>query len=357
MDEIILKLKDSIKKIENKSIRVYFIVQDTKGNARGSIRYIYQICKALKDAGYNAIILHEKSDYSGVSSWLGEEFAGIEHKAIEGQKLEISPEDLIVIPELLAYVLPQIKSIPAGRIILAQCYDQILDTMNPGENWFTLNATKCITTSEKQKEIISQYMKGISFDILSPVISKSFTKQTLPPNPIIGVHCRDSRDSLKIIKGFYLRNPQYRWVTFRDLRGLSEEEFATAVRDCFLCVWVDTTSGFGTFPLECMKTGVPVIGVKPNLIPEWMSEGNGLWIQNPNDMVKHITEFLQAWVEDNVSEELYVNMEKTAAQYSDLDKFKTDVLTLFDNYNQARAVGFKEQLDKLEKQKLENAKQ
>jgi len=71
--ETLLKVEKSIQNLNDKKSRIYFLVQDTKGNARASIRYIYQMAKVLKDNGYNAIILHEKNDYEGVSSWLGED--------------------------------------------------------------------------------------------------------------------------------------------------------------------------------------------------------------------------------------------------------------------------------------------
>ncbi len=72
--------------------------------------------------------------------------------------------------------------------------------------------------------------------------------------------------------------PQFRWITFRDMRGLSEFEFANTLKDCCLSIWMDDESGFGTFPLESMKCGVPVLGKIPNLIPEWLNEDNGIWI-------------------------------------------------------------------------------
>jgi hypothetical protein len=71
--EQIQKLEKSINNMKEKLSRIYFIVQDTKGNAKASVRYIYQMAMTLKNNGYNSIILHEKPDYYGVSEWLGEE--------------------------------------------------------------------------------------------------------------------------------------------------------------------------------------------------------------------------------------------------------------------------------------------
>ena len=87
------KVKQSINILRDKQARIYFLVQDTKGNAKASVRLIYQMAKTLKDNGFNPIILHEKADYAGVVAWLNEEYMSIPHRAIEGQNLEISPEE------------------------------------------------------------------------------------------------------------------------------------------------------------------------------------------------------------------------------------------------------------------------
>jgi hypothetical protein len=71
MEERISKIENSIKNLENKNSKIYFFVQDTKGNAKASLRYIYQMAWVLKENGYNPIMLHEKPDYFGVTGWLG----------------------------------------------------------------------------------------------------------------------------------------------------------------------------------------------------------------------------------------------------------------------------------------------
>ena len=64
------KVKQSIQNLKDKKSRIYFLVQDTKGNAKASVRLIYQMAKSLLDAGFNPIILHEKKEYAGVVAWL-----------------------------------------------------------------------------------------------------------------------------------------------------------------------------------------------------------------------------------------------------------------------------------------------
>ena len=39
------KVKQSIQTLRDKQARIYLLVQDTKGNARASVRFIYQMGK------------------------------------------------------------------------------------------------------------------------------------------------------------------------------------------------------------------------------------------------------------------------------------------------------------------------
>jgi glycosyltransferase involved in cell wall biosynthesis len=191
-------------------------------------------------------------------------------------------------------------------------------------------------------------MRNVSVDIIEPLISDNFKKQDLPPKTIINIHTREHRDTTNVIKAFYSRFPQYRWFTFRDLRGLSEEEFAERMKDSFVSVWVDNISAYGTFPLESIKMGIPVIGVVPNMVPEWMNENNGIWINNQNILVDVIADYVQNWLEDNVSPELYTEMEKTAESLVKEEEFKNNVDNIFNEMVSKRISSFSEQLNKLE---------
>jgi hypothetical protein len=346
--EQIQKVEQSIKNLKDKNSKIYLLVQDTKGNAKASVAYIYNMGLALMEDGFNVIMLHEKNDYYGVDSWLGEEYMKIPHTFIEGQNLGVTPEDFIVIPEIYGFVMEQITKLPCGKIVLTQAYDHILETLQPGQSWSQLGFYKCITTSNMVKEYLENTMRGISYDVLEPFISESFTKQKLPNKPIVAVHTRDQRDTLNLIKSFYLKFPQYRWVTFKDMRGLSIEQFADELKNCFISVWVDETSSYGTFPLESMKTNIPVIGLAPNIVPEWMNEDNGLWINNKTQMVDYLADYIQNWLEDNTNPKIITEMEKTVESLPTKDNFYKKVKELFNEYVEKRAITFEEQLNKLQ---------
>lgn len=341
------KIQLSIKNLEEKKAKIYFLVQDTKNNAKASVRYIYQMAKTLQDNGFNPIILHEKKDYAGVM-WMGEEYMSIPHKSIEGENLAVTPEDFLVIPEIFGYVMEQVKQLPCAKIVITQQYAHMLETLNPGQTWSQFGFLKCITTNHKQKEYIETVMRQASFDVIKPYITDSFYPKEVPPMPIIGIHTKDQSDAINIIKTFYLKFPQYRWFTFRDLRGLSEIEFANSLRECFVSVWIDDKGGFGTFPLESMKSNVPCIGKIPNLVPDWLSEDNGIWITDETLFPDVIADFVQNWLEDNIKPELYEEMKKTAELFSNKEQFEKSVTSLFEGYMTTRANSFKEQISKTE---------
>jgi hypothetical protein len=346
-DNRILKLEKSIENLKDKKCRIYLFVQDTKGNPKAGVRYMYQMGMSLKNQGFNPIMLHEKPEYIGVKEWLGEEYMELPHKPIEGQNLEISPEDFIVIPEIFGFIMEQIKDLPCAKIVLCQAYDHMMETLQPGFGWANYGFYKCITTSEFQKDYISGVMKNVSIDILKPYISERFVKSEYPQKPIVAVHSRDQRKTLNFIKTFYLKFPQYRWITFRDMRGLSEEDFSSFLKDCFLSVWIDDTSGFGTFPLESMTCGVPVIGTIPSLFPHWMNEDNGLWISEETKLTDYTADFIQNWLEDNIKPELYDKINETVATLSNKTEFEATLVSLFNNYLETREKSFTEQLNKL----------
>jgi hypothetical protein len=342
------KVLKSIEVLKDKQARIYFLTQDTKGNAKASVRFIYQVAKTLKDAGFNPIILHEKNDYAGVAKWLGEEYMNIPHRVIEGQNLEISPEDFLIVPEIFGFMMEQVKQLPCAKVVLAQSYSYIVETLQPGQNWAQYGFFKCLTTTNSQKEYIERVMRQSTFDVIKPYVSENFYPKSQPPMPIVAVHTKEQSDAINIIKTFYLKFPQYRWFTFRDLRGLTELEFSNSLRDCFVSVWIDDESGFGTFPLESMKSNVPVIGKVPNLPAEWMTEDNGIWITDKTLFADVIADFIQNWLEDNIKPEMYEEMKKTADKYSDKQEFETSVTTLFKKFLINRADSFEEQIIKTE---------
>jgi hypothetical protein len=63
--------------------------------------------------------------------------------------------------------------------------------------------------------------------------------------------------------------------------------------------------------------------------------------------VDYIADFLQNWLEDNISETLITSMEETSLKLQTEESFTLKVSELFEKYLTTRQTSFEEQLDKL----------
>jgi hypothetical protein len=321
---MIEKLKESLSKLENKDFQILFLTPDVKGTPRASIAEIYNHVKELINLGYKASILHEKNDYTKVGAWLGEEYDNLPHSSIEevGGQLKVGPHDFMIIPELFGNVLQQIEKIPCKKIILAQSYDYILDMLPPGASWSTYGVNSFITTTETIKQEINKLFPLTTGYIVNPSIPSYFKNEDKLKKPIVAIMCRDDRTTSKIVKSFYLKYPLYSFVTFRDIKNMSRQELAGVLNDYFLSVWVDETSSFGTFPIESMKCGTPVIGKVPMIQPEWISEKNGVWLFDELQIPEAIAIFCKNFFEDLEDTELLNEMKTIDSKYSEKEQSK-----------------------------------
>ena len=310
-------IQESVSNLEKKNFKIYFFVMDAKGNAIASLATIYEHAKLLRELGYDAQILHEKSDYVPVNNSLGESYAEIPHVSIDKQELKVNTQDFIVIPEIFSNVMEQTANLPSKRIVFSQSYDYIFEMLMPGKNWADYGIKDVITTTEKQKEHLENlFSKKLNIEVIPVSIPDYFTPSEKPKKPIIAISTRDQRDLVKIYKTFYLKYPHLKWVSFRDMRGLPREIFAKSLAESCLAIWIDENSSFGTFPIEAMKCDVPVLGKVPNMVPEWMTDKNGLWTHDNLMIADLVANYFQAWLEDSEPQELYDEMSKVKDSYT-----------------------------------------
>ena len=130
---------------------------------------------------------------------------------------------------------------------------------------------------------------------------------------------------------------------------LSEKEFSDTLKECFLSVWVDDDSAFGTFPLESMACGIPVIGNIPNMQPDWMTDENGIWVTDKTLLPDYVADFIQNWLEDNIKPEIIESGIKTGESFKNKEQFESSVLKHFSGYLTQRADAFEMQLNQIQK--------
>lgn len=339
-------LESALDRLEKNESVIYFLVYDTKNNARAAIKYIYDMALVLKEHGYNSKILVEEKGYSGVKEWLGDTYDILPLVTIKEDKVEIKIDDIVIVPEQYSNILPQLSNVKCTKLMLVQQKEYMFETLAIGSRWSNFGFDKCITTTESAKKYIMEYFPESLVYIIPPFIGDNFSPNQSPIKPFIAISCRDRVQHRKIISEFYLKFPQLRWITFRDMVQMSYEEFSNALRECMVSVWIDDDSTFGTFPLESMKCGVPVVGKIPSTDPDWLSE-NGFWTYDENKVVELLGTYVLAWIEGvELQDEVKEKMAQTVLPYT--KQIHNEItLSIFNTLMSQRIETIKNNLEKL----------
>jgi hypothetical protein len=351
--KVIEKINEAIDNLKSKEFMIYFFVIDTKGTPNGSTQYIYEMAKELIDLGYSVTMLHQEKEFVGVLDWLGEEYANIPHSCIENENIKVSASDFLVIPEIFSNVMNQTKELPCKRIILCQNVNYITEFIPLGVSWANYNISDVITTSEVQANDIKDLFQGIRTNVISPAIPAYFRNNDVPKKLMVSIVTKEQSLVNKIVKQFHWKFPQYRFVTFTDLRGMPRESFADTLRESAITIWIDDDTYFGYVPVEAIKSGSIVIGKIPNVIPEWMYNDDstglnnaGVWFNDIRDIQKIIANAIKALLDDVVPEELYEAIRKFDDKYT-IDSRREQIANVFGNFVEARITEINSVKDKI----------
>jgi hypothetical protein len=345
-NENIEKINTALGRLEDSKSIVYFLTYDTKNNARASVKYIYDLALTLNQNGITSKILVEDSTYVGVESWLGDKYKELEVVSIKEDKVEINIDDTVVVPEYYTNTLQKLSNIKCIKVLLIQQREYIYENLPIGSRFSDFGFDKIITTTEQSKKYLMEYFPESLVFIVPPIIEDIFSPSLLTLKPYVAISVRDRSIQRKIISEFYLKFPQLRWITFRDMVQMSYEEFSNNLKECMVSLWVDDDSTFGTFPLESMKCDVPVIGKIPDTEPDWLSE-NGMWTYDGNKLVDILGTYILAWIEGvELTQEVKDKMKDTLLPYKK-DITENNILSVFNSFKNKRIETFKLTLDKL----------
>ena len=310
-EEKIKVVEENIERIEKNDFSIYFFVLDTKGNPSSALEYIYGTALELSKAGYNVKLLHNEKDFVGVGDWLGEEYANLPHANVEKENVEITASDFLFIPEIFANVMMQTIKLPCKRVILVQNADNITEFMPVSQDLDRLGITDAIVTTKLNEEKLTTYFPGVRTHLVQPAIKSMFHRDDKPQNLIINVVAKDQTIVNRIVKPFYWKNPVYKFVSFRDLRGVTQEVFAEALRDAAVTIWVDNETPFGYTLLESLKSGSIVLAKVPDKPTDWMLDADGnlsesiIWFDDADAVSDMISSVVRSWTRFEIPNEIY----------------------------------------------------
>lgn len=370
---VLRRINDEIKKLENNSFQLLFFVPDAKNIASGYISYIYNLAYTLHEKGYNVKMVYQiENEYTkreladldakempydeermfiGVSGALGQKYADLPHENIMNQQLTVSPSDILFIPEVFSQIMNQTKKLACKRIVIHQNFELLTDFIPITISWANFGITEAVTQTKAQADLITESFPYVRTHVLPPYIPSMFTyneETDAPKKLIINLVTKTQKEANRIIKPFYWKNPLYKWVSFRDLRGFPKDVFAEYLKEGAVTIWVDNETTFGYSPLEAMKAGNIVIGKIPETIPEWMTDeenkhllDNGIWFNDMDHVQEIISDVVRSWLLDEIPEELTESMKKTVEKYNYAD-FQENAVKLIEGIKEERIREFEE---------------
>ena len=368
-------VNEVIDKISGKNFKIYFYCPPMNV-ASGGISVLFKNAQILKEAGYQVVIVYEprsdqKASYDASlkakkridifevfnPTWLGSLVDGIELKPLgegelsfnDGTKvtsftLTLNPEDFFIIPEGFPNIMEKIAKMPCKKIILAQSWYYILNSLNMGQKWQHFGITDVISVSDGITEYLNAVMPGLSIKQYSQSIDRAIFKPVdiVDKNPVIVFSAGRTPDAViktyNVLKTFYAFFPHLSWIRADELKGLSKEEYAERLGAAAICLFTDEIAGFGTMPLEAIAMSTHVVGWTPLGGKEYMKKDNGFWAQNGE--VFQLAELLgmavERWLSGKLdAEAVNAEYEKTLERYAP-EKEKESLINIINQYTNER---------------------
>jgi len=347
---------DVIGKVANNDHKIY-IYCPPMNVASGGISVLFRNAQILKESGKNVVMIYEprvdqKASYDASMkakkkidiyepfnpSWLGDLANGMELQCLgdgeakfnngETKKclpLTLNVEDFLLIPEGFPNIMEKTAQIPCKRIVLAQSWYYILNSLNMNQKWQHFGIKDVISVSDGITEYLNAVMPGLSIKQYSQSIDRKIFKSvdSTEKNPVIVFTPGRTSDAViktyNVIKTFYAFNPQFAWIRFDELKGLSKEDYAERLGAASICLYTDEIAGFGTMPLEAMAMGTHVVGWTPLGGKEYMKAQNGFWANNGD--VFQLAELLgfavEKWLTGKLDSEIVQKeYEETLSRYA-----------------------------------------
>lgn len=349
MNEKISKIENIISNIENKKSKFFFFIPNIQ-TPNSTMYQIYLNATVISEMGYESIILTESDSEYVKPYFVDPDLMKMKHSTVSN-RINISPEDFLIIPEIFTNVMEQLKNFNCEKIVLLQSLDYALHALTPGVQWSDFGITKILTISDPLKNMVhdffGEYYNIKKYDIGIPDL---FKNDNNIKKPIISFVTRNGNDITDVIKLFYLKYPHFRFITFQELSGLDRDTFAKKVKESFACVWIDNISTFGTFPLECMKAGTIPIGVVPRIDHEYIDDFTGIWVYDLFKLPDMIGVLITKYLEDTIPDDFITKMEEVSSKYS-MENSKNTISKAYEEFLNERLKYFNKVLE-LEKETI-----
>lgn len=327
--EDLQKIKTSL---EAKDFNVFYFLPNTKNTPLHFVKRAYDFIKTLSDNGYRTFIVHEHEDYV-IPTWFNAE--GVNHLCLKRNEVGFGPEDFVFVPETqIAFINALLQNqVSTKYILVADNYEFVTDVLTPGATWMNYGITDVVVTNDKMKSYLTNlFRKDFNFYNVPVYVNDEFKPFDGPKKPVIAFHSRNTENFMRVVKQFYISYPNLRWISFVDMRNMTQEVFSKHLRESALAVWMDDVASHGTFPIEAFKSGTHLIAKFPNMIQDYVQAGTGVWVDNRDKLPEMIATYMLHFIENNLPDNVFnEELIQNISQDYNFQNFESSVLSLMED--------------------------
>jgi hypothetical protein len=335
------KLNEILSNINSNSYNVYLYVPSIPDTVYAmAVEEIYNICFFLRKNNYNAFLItgeDEKDPEFKIPAFLSEELKALPHLSPKKDNINVSVNDVLIVPEFFVNVMHQIfdAKIQCEKIVLCQSQTYMLDSLPPNHTWAAWGFNTVLTTSDQLKEFIQRNSR-VNYNIQTYNIGiPDYFKPKKIKKPIIMYYSREDANIKRLSKIFFMKYPELSWVLFERVQGaenfLTRQKLAEKMGEIPALLWLDKDAGFGTLPLEAMKSGMVVVGMIPEIEKNYTKTNDtAIWSNSIEILAEQLGIVIKEWLADNIPSVVYENMEKVSNEYT-VENHEKTLIQAFSN--------------------------
>jgi glycosyltransferase involved in cell wall biosynthesis len=317
-------------------MKVYYYCPNLN-HPSGGMGVLFKQAKILADNGYDVTLIYEGQGELN-PTWMDFDISYIPKVKINGVgSLRIDSKDLLVIPEGFGNIIDSTKNMKFKRVVLAQSWIYILNSMPQPKSWKESGITEVITPSPNLKNYLDEIMPGLNVQTYNYSVNTTYFNKNIQKQPRICFSARGQESEMKvmtIINMFKVLSPKFKHIPFLHLRGYDKPTFAKLLSESTFTLYTDEIACVATLPLESMAANTHVIGWDMGVKDYAVDNENMFMVTNGDclGLAKKLKEVVEKYFNDELEEQnLFSNYEKTLSLYTE-EQEKNRILNIFETY-------------------------
>ena len=321
--KVLKRIEEEVGRIKEGKSYVYFFITSTHGIFDETFDYVYKMAYLLKEAGYNVGLIHQDGDKYEPNEWLSSKaFNDIPVYDISKGEVSVGVADLLFVPEVFTSVMGQTKNLPCKRVAIIQNMTYLTRFMPITSQFGDFGIIDYLTFDESESEWIKSMFPYMKEHIAHTYVDTPFFSNNEYKDMCVNIVSRSEDTVNQIAKQFYWKYPLYKWITFKDMRSLTQEEYAEHVKMSPITIWTDPNADNGIEILEALAGKNIVIARIPEMIPSWFKDENGslndaaVWVNSIQEIPEILANLIRMFITDSVPEVVTEAARKKAEEFT-----------------------------------------